>query len=302
VSVVIHFSPDLSGWLTDRLDRGEDPARLVASMIEERMDRGVATAIVGAFLDARRTKRAAPTDSVVVEEDSLGYVEQASRLPSGTRIETFDRVVRVAARAERPVLAVLHDVLAPEECRELIELARPRLSPSTVVEPSTGRDVVAPYRNSFGMFFRPAETSLIRRLEQRMSEVMGLPVENGEGFQVLHYPVGGESTPHFDFLRPTNEANRASIARSGQRVSSLVAYLNDVESGGETFFPAAGWTVSPACGHAVYFEYSNRLGQVDERSLHGANAVLRGEKWVLTKWMRERRFVSAGSESLESVS
>ena len=204
-------------------------------------------------------------------------------------------------RSDRPVLAVLRDILSAEECAALIERARPRLAPSTIVDPSTGRDIVADHRTSQGMFFRVGEDELIARLDRRMSDVMNLPVENGEGFQVLFYPTGGVNTPHFDFLQPSNPANQASIARSGQRVSTLIAYLNDVEEGGETVFPAAGWSVAPLQGHAVYFEYCNRLGQVDAQTVHGSNPVVRGEKWVLTKWMRQRRFVPAGAVSSEGM-
>ena len=41
---------------------------------------------------------------------------------------------------------------------------------------------------------------------------MNLPLENGEGLQVLHYPPGAGSEPHFDYLQPTNAANRESLA------------------------------------------------------------------------------------------
>jgi prolyl 4-hydroxylase len=145
------------------------------------------------------------------------------------------------------------------------------------------------------MFFRPRENELIRRLDRRFSALMNLPEENGEGFQVLHYPEGASSAPHFDFLVASNDQNRASIARSGQRVSTLVTYLNDVRAGGETVFPKVGLSVCPELGNAIYFEYANDLGQVDEGSLHASNPVLEGEKWVLTKWMRQRRFKSAGN-------
>ena len=78
---------------------------------------------------------------------------------------------------------------------------------------------------------------------------------------------GGPCAPHHDFLAPTNAANIASVARSGQRVSTLVAYLNDVPPGGETCFPAIGLSVSPQRGHAVYFEYGNDAEEVDETLL-----------------------------------
>jgi len=96
-----------------------------------------------------------------------------------------------------------------------------------------------------------------------------------------------------EFLQITNEASRSSIARSGQRVSTLVTYLNDVPAGGETSFPELGWAITPRLGHAAYFEYCDSRGVVDWRSVHAGNPVLEGEKWVASKWMRQRRFVSA---------
>jgi prolyl 4-hydroxylase len=297
VSLRVRFSPDLSSWLVQHLDRGAPPTELVATMVAQRMDRAVAGAIVDAFISARRAGLAVPVDSVTVGEASAEYIDESPILGPAARIETPDRVVRVAARTDRPVLALLRDVLSPDECAALIERARPRLAASTVMDPGAGRDVVATHRTSLGMFFRLEEDAFIARLDRRISQVMGLPVENGEGFQVLYYPAGAINAPHFDFLQPSSEANRASLARSGQRVSTLIAYLNDVDEGGETEFPAAGWRVTPEPGSAVYFEYCNRLGQVDSRTVHGSRAVVRGEKWVLTKWMRQRRFVSAGAAS-----
>jgi prolyl 4-hydroxylase len=234
-------------------------------------------------------------DSVTIETGEPEYVYEAPRLQAGPRIATFDRAIDVVARSEKPVIAALAGVVTPEECAQLVEMARPRIEPSTVADPETGKDVVTDRRTSLGMFFRPMENDLVSRLDRRFSEVAGLPVENGEGLQILYYPVGAQFPPHFDFLRPSSTANRQSIARSGQRVSTLIAYLNDVGDGGETAFPRAGWTVYPKRGSAVYFEYCNGRGQVDLRTLHAGCPVIHGEKWIATKWMRERRFVPAAA-------
>jgi prolyl 4-hydroxylase len=290
---VVRFSPDLSAWLLDSLARGQAPAALVQIMVSERMDPLVARAIVDAFVVARHTGLPPPVDSVTIEDEAPEYVYGTPILALRPSLATTDRVVPVLGRLERPVVALLGNVFGAEECEELIELARPRLAPSTIVNPRSGQDEVAAQRTSDGMFFRLAETPLVARLDRRISELMQLPVENGEGFQILHYTAGTDAAPHFDFLEPSNEANRASILRSGQRVSTLITYLNQVESGGETSFPEIGLSVSPVRGNAVYFEYCNAAGQVDRRSLHAGNRVRSGEKWVATKWMRQRRFVSA---------
>jgi prolyl 4-hydroxylase len=143
------------------------------------------------------------------------------------------------------------------------------------------------------VFFRLAENSLIARLDQRISRLMNAPVENGEGLQVLRYGPGGHSAPHFDFLLPSNAANEASLTRSGQRMSTLIVYLNDVAEGGATVFPEIGVSVTPRRGHGVYFEYANGRQQLDGKSLHAGAPVVAGEKWAVTKWMRTRRFVTA---------
>lgn len=301
MSAVIRFDRGLGAWITSNLDRGCAPAALLDEMVKQRMDAAAARIIVDAFVTARNTRGPVPVDSVVLPSDDsqdLAYIYEQPKLADGSRIQLSDRVVRVVTRIEQPRVAVLAGVLDEEDCRQLIELARPRLKPSTVVDPKTGREVVASYRTSLGMFFHLQENDHIAMLDRRVSQIMGLPVEHGEGLQVLCYPEGALSAPHFDFLLPSNEANRASIGRSGQRVSTLVVYLNDVEEGGETAFPEIRLTVSPQRGHAVYFEYSNSLGQLDYRTLHAGNAVRRGEKWVLTKWMRAQPFRPAGGPVL----
>jgi prolyl 4-hydroxylase len=293
VSMEIRFLPELSRWLVQGLDRGLAPTALVKTMVDERMQPAVAQTIVDAFVDARRAGRPVPVDAITVESDVEVPAPAGARLPSGSRIATFDRDVRVLARGDNPTLALLEGVVSADECEALIALARPRLQPSTVVDPDSGQDVVASYRASVGMFFRPAENDLIARIDRRFRELMNLPLDHGEGIQVLRYEAGGATAPHHDFLAPTNAANQASLARSGQRVSTIITYLNDVEAGGETIFPLGGWSVAPHRGQSLYFESCNLHGEVDPQSLHAGNPVTRGEKWIATKWMRERRFVSA---------
>jgi prolyl 4-hydroxylase len=292
---LIRFAPQLGHWLTQGLARGQTAAALVETMCRQGMEAHAAEAIAGAYVQARQRGVAPPVDAVELPDE--GGARAAARLAPGTRIAAGDREIVVHMRTEDPVVATLGNVLDADECRTLIELARPRLAPSTLVDQATGHDIVSDKRTSRGMFFRLAENDFIARLDRRLSLLMNLPLENGEGLQVLHYPTGAGSEPHFDYLQPANAANRESLLRSGQRVSTLVTYLNDVPAGGQTMFPALGWAVSPLRGNAVYFEYCDDGGAVDARSLHASGPVTQGEKWVVTKWMRQRRFVSAGGDS-----
>jgi prolyl 4-hydroxylase len=300
VSAIVRFRPELGAWLVAGLDEGRGPAALVETMIAERMTPAVAHAIVDAFVNARRADQPVPVDAITIDEEAPVFLREPSLLERGrgrtARVHTDDGVVRVLARGDGPHLTLLGDVMTPAECRRLIDLARPRLQPSQVIDPQTGANVTASYRNSSGMFFRLEETPFIAQLDRRLSAVMNQPLDHGEGLQVLRYGEGGATAPHFDYLLPTNAANQRSIARSGQRVSTLLVYLNEVEGDGETVFPHAGFSVTPQLGNGIYFESTNSLGQLDRQSFHAGRPVTRGEKWVVTKWMRQRRFVPAGAE------
>jgi prolyl 4-hydroxylase len=293
MSAIVHIKPALRSWIEHHLDRGCPPEQLIEGMIAQRFDPPIAHGLVRAFADARKAGVPLSADTVRIDMPDAAYVYDSPRMTAGHSIRSADRVVSVVARISRPFIAVLANVLSAEECEQLIALARPRLTPSTVVDPVTGENRVAEHRNSEGMFFLPGETPLIAALDARFSQLMNSPVDHGEGLQVLRYGPGTRSTPHFDFLVPRNEASEQSLRRSGQRVSSLVTYLNDVPGGGETTFPHAGFSVCPQRGNAVYFEYCNGRGQVDAASLHAGAPVTEGEKWAVTKWMRERPFVSA---------
>ena len=292
MGAVVKLSAELKTWIESNLDRGCASEQLIQSMIGQRFEPVIARGLVEAFQRARDSGQPIPGDTLTLESGPPRYDHGAARLKIGNTIQTADRTITVALRMQRPVIAVLESVLSAEECDQLIELARPRLTPSTVVDPVTGINTVAAHRNSEGMFFRLEETPFVARLDRRISQLMNFPLVNGEGLQVLRYGPGAQSTPHFDFLIPGNAANQQSLARSGQRVSSLVIYLNDVAAGGETVFPEAALSVCAHKGHAVYFEYCNDANQLDHLTLHAGAPVIAGEKWALTKWMRQRPFVS----------
>ncbi|HTD07079.1 MAG TPA: 2-oxoglutarate-dependent dioxygenase, partial [Undibacterium sp.] len=107
MNTVIRFSRDLSTWISHHLDQGCTPATLVQVMQEQQMAEEAAQAIMHAFVSARRGGGPVPVDQVIVDEHSIAYQYQTPIFRPGTQIATSDRLVRVAARAERPMLAVL---------------------------------------------------------------------------------------------------------------------------------------------------------------------------------------------------
>jgi len=203
-------------------------------------------------------------------------------------VRAADREVKVVMALKLPRVVVFADLLSDGECAELIALARTRLARSETVETATGSNAVNPARTSDGMFFLPGEFPVCARLEQRIAALLNWPLENGEGLQILRYGPGTQYQPHYDFFDPGEAGTPSILKRGGQRVASIVCYLNTPEAGGATVFPDAGLEVAPVRGNAVFFSYDRPHAQT--RTLHGGAEVSAGEKWVATKWMRERRF------------
>ena len=199
-----------------------------------------------------------------------------------------DREVQVLVTLRSPRVIVFGGLLADDECDALIELAGQRLVRSQTVQTATGDSEINSARTSDGMFFNRDETALISRIEARMAALLDWPLENGEGLQVLRYGPGAEYKPHYDYFDPTQPGTPTILKRGGQRVASLVCYLNTPARGGATVFPDIHLDVAPVKGNAVFFSYDRPHPMT--RSLHGGAPVLEGEKWVATKWVRERRF------------
>lgn len=230
MSAVVRFQPELADWLNEGLDTGQAPTALIQKMIDEQMQPAVAHALVDAFVNARRAGAAAPRDTLVVENDTGVFLREAPLIAAGATLPTSDGPVPVLARGGSPTLALLGAVMSPDECAQLIALARPRLVASTVVDPQTGQDVVAGYRNSLGMFFRPGENELIGRLDRRFAELMRLPTENGEGLQVLCYGPGAPPRP-LRFRRPL-QCGQSVLRRAQRPAHQHVADLSGRRRGG----------------------------------------------------------------------
>lgn len=199
------------------------------------------------------------------------------------------RIIQVLAHLRSPQLTVYGGLLADAECDALVELARARLQPSQTLNEDTGVYESNTARSSRGTFFRRGENALCDRIGARIAALLEWPEECGEDLQLLHYGLGAEYLPHHDYFDPDRPGTEAVLQRGGQRVASVVMYLNTPECGGATTFPEAGFQVGAVKGNAVFFSY-DRPHPIT-RTLHGGAPVVRGEKWIATKWLRQSKFI-----------
>lgn len=194
--------------------------------------------------------------------------------------------------SKEPKIVLLRDFLSVEECDYLIEISKPHMARSQVLNNQGGEGVIDERRLSEG-YFIPVnlEDEMLSAIEERIDELTGYPQINGENLHVLHYGVGGEFKPHFDFFNEDTVGGQEAVACGGQRVITLVMYLNDPKEGGETVFPEVDITIKPKKGNALLFHNLEPGGAVDLLSYHGGSPVKAGEKWIATKWIRQEAYV-----------
>ena len=274
---------ELEAWILDQVRAGHAPEAVVAPMLARGWQEQVAIDAVEAVLRRHLEDHARSSElPVPVPVPAPVSWNGASVLHAG------DRAVQVLAHLVHPQLVVFGGLLSDQECDALIELSRDRLARSSTVNLDTGVDEVHVARTSQGTFLRRVENALVARIEARIAALLGWPVENGEAMQVLRYGEGGEYRPHHDYFDPDRPGVGKILARGGQRVASLVMYLNTPARGGATTFPDARFAAGAVKGNAVFFSYDRPHPMTG--TLHAGAPVLEGEKWVATKWLRERAY------------
>ncbi len=190
-----------------------------------------------------------------------------------------------------PYIAIFHQFLTDEECSHLIERGKPHLERSEVIDETSPDPYLSSERTSEGMFIEDNKQDFIlNRIENRISQRLSIPNENGEPMQILRYEVGQEFTPHHDYFEPEGKGASVHDQRRNNRLATLLMYLNTPEEGGETIFPLLELKIKPVKGDALIFYNCNRKRKGNPLSLHQGAPVLQGEKWVATKWLRFERF------------
>lgn len=188
-----------------------------------------------------------------------------------------------------------------EQCQGIIKMAKADLKPSSLaLRKGETAENTKGIRTSSGMFISSSEdkTGILDLIEEKIAKAIMIPRTHGEAFNVLRYEIGQSYHSHYDAFDPSQYGPQKS-----QRVASFLLYLTDVEEGGETMFPfesgqnmdanydfrkCTGLKVKPRRGDGLLFYSLFPNGTIDPTSLHGSCPVIRGEKWVATKWIRDQ--------------
>eukprot|EP01111_Echinosteliopsis_oligospora_P015332 TRINITY_DN6035_c0_g1_i1.p1 TRINITY_DN6035_c0_g1~~TRINITY_DN6035_c0_g1_i1.p1 ORF type:complete len:215 (-),score=60.70 TRINITY_DN6035_c0_g1_i1:119-763(-) len=195
-------------------------------------------------------------------------------------ITTQDEIqsnINIEQLSYQPLIQRINNFLSPEECEHLILCARDRLRPCDEI--SAGA-----VRTGYGVFLRDGEESLPLSVQIISKMKKYIPVdENSECMQIMRYREGEQTSPHYDYFNPLTPNGMMKIKTYGQRIATIIMYLNTVDSGGATTFTELGIQAFPRKGDAIVFYNCKPNGEVDPRSIHQGDKVIKGTKWIAIK-------------------
>jgi prolyl 4-hydroxylase len=178
----------------------------------------------------------------------------------------------------------------PAVCDWLIGRARGRLQPALVYDSISRESQIHEMRTNTMALFDYSTFDVVQFLVQaRMSLTCGYPMQHFEAPMVLHYDVGQQIKPHFDFIDAKAADYAEQIRELGQRMITFLLYLNEDYTGGETTFPELGVVHRGSTGGGLYFINAHADLSPDRRMLHTGSPPVRGEKWIVTQFIVSKR-------------
>ena len=220
------------------------------------------------------------------QQQLLNALSVADAASAASWIGQFDaRLLR-----EAPRFAAHNGFLPLALCEHLIEHARPRFARAQVFDAVSGTLKTDPMRTNTNAAYSVIDTDVVMQLVRaRIACAADVAFDALEPMEVLHYSGGEMYKPHIDFFHPSRPGYAEEMRIRGQRVKTCLVYLNAGYEGGETEFPKLGIKFRGEPGEALVFDNVGADGAGDMNTLHAGLAVTRGEKWLLSQWIPEKR-------------
>ena len=164
-----------------------------------------------------------------------------------------------------------------------------QLLPSAVIDPNSGAAMAHPVRINRSTQWLPEQLGWIGKLfECRLAQSCAYEVAHGEVLNLLHYQPGQRYKPHLDCISREQADSPAGRAQGGQRTMTILMGMNNADfTGGETYFPKLEVGVQLGAGELLRFNNVDTDGQPLQSSVHEGKPLETGEKWLLSKWVRQ---------------
>ncbi|MGV3740277.1 MAG: prolyl hydroxylase family protein [Gammaproteobacteria bacterium] len=257
------FDDDWKNWIWSNIKNGVSKQRIYNDLVANDYDVFTIINELKFIPDVLRKLDAISSTRVV------GYLQAANALKIDAPFPLF----------------VLPDFLCAAECQTLIEIQKMENTPST-----TGNDKdrqINEIRTSFTTYFETLQSdsahTATQLLKQKILSLMGIPFQYAEKIQGQWYKENGFYGEHVDAYDNYNQFKNLS----GNRTWTCMITLNQVEEGGDTYFPRIDKRFKPKPGQALIWYNLNEYGLANPLTRHAGEPVIKGEKFIVTQWFAQ---------------
>tara|TARA_B100000959_G_scaffold228576_1_gene243935 strand:+ start:2107 stop:3483 length:1377 start_codon:yes stop_codon:yes gene_type:complete len=268
------LTQDWLDWILENIQRGCDRSELLEILCKEGFDQTQSKIALGFEINS--------TDVTY----SVDETNRNKSIKSKSLSISFDPI-----REEGIEMYEIDNFLNETECAAIVEVIKSKLRPSEIASNNEYDDS---FRTSSTCDLGNLDLDILKDLDRRICELIGINQSYSEIIQGQHYEVGQEFKAHTDYFEG-DQINEFGGQR-GQRTYTFMIYLNDVTEGGETEFYQIDRKIKPSLGKAVIWNNLDKNGSPNPKTLHHAHPVLEGSKTVITKWFREN------GEGIEQIS
>ncbi len=261
--------------------------------VEQSWDKALGAMVFSAecgWPGARAQLRILAADRVfAASEPDAADVAYWGRLASTIDLDRWHKPAAGANLCETPLVRHFPEFISTEVCDWMIGNARGRLGRARVYDALLRKETTSETRNNTAAIFNLTHSDLVSVLIQvHVCASTGVPFRYLEPANVLHYDVGEEIAEHYDFIDPNVPNYEQEIAENGQRIVTFLVYLNDDYEGGETELPELGIIHKGKRGEGLFFVNAHENGEADIRTVHAGRPTRRGEKWIVSQFIRNR--------------
>jgi len=266
------INAEWKGWINENLRRGCDPVGLVEIMQKNGFTLDAIRQAMGVHFPAKFGMASAITMQTINYQALASVPVAQMEWKSGFKYIENDKLQ----------LYTIENFLTDEECDKLIELSDPNVRPSTITIYSEG------YRTSYTSDLIDLKSPFVEEIDKKISTALGIRLSYSEGIQAQRYDIGQEFKAHTDFFEPNTDEYKVHATLMGNRTWTFMIYLNTTPKGGETRFTNIDKNFKPVKGMAVVWNNLYPDGTVNRDSMHWGMPVEEGQKYIITKWFREK--------------
>jgi len=262
-------TPPVQAWMAQMLSERVSPDTIAAELLK----RGYSLASIREGLEVPANWDALAALEIDRDLDYDAIADVALALDPAGKIAT-----------DKLQIYKIENYLGDADCDALMRLIDSRLRPSAIDLDKYGTDIRTSRTCDLDLLHQP----LVAEVDAKIANTLRIPLAKSELMQGQRYDVGQQFKEHADFFEPGTPVCAQFAGVLGNRTWTFMIYLNDVDKGGGTCFPAIDMTFMPRKGSALAWNNLNRDGTVNFNAIHAGRPVEAGHKVVITKWFREK--------------